>query len=385
MKRVRRNRKHVDVSTLKPIELDLMLDSGAFGAWTRGQSIDVQDYIKFVKEYGHLFTSVVNLDVIPGEFGKTKTASEVERSAELSYENLQAMKAAGLAPIPVYHQGEDLRHLLRLVEDGEPYIGISPSGDSIAMNTSWFDRTFSAITNAQGQPLVKTHGFGVTATTVLQKYPWFSADSVTWVIKSGYGCIFVPQFLNGKFDYSKSPISVWVTGSPRKNDRYEMQEQGPIFQALLEKFTLEEVGATMAEMRYDPYVRMQAMAKYYSEFAKHLPYSLYGRAASLFSETISGNVPTWEMKKVIFAVGPTGNIRRSHILNELDIRPRLLSYFDLRDTPHEEILRYVKYGVVRPMGQRKLRPHWHRAEYWNRRKIVLDRHYVEPSETTTSD
>lgn len=374
MKRIRVNSPKVRTEGLEPIDVELMLDSGAFGAWTRGQEIKVQDYIAFVKEYGHLFHSIVNLDVIPGDFGRKKTERDVEIGAERSYENLQEMKAAGIPAVPVFHQGEEWRHLDRLLEDGEPYIGISPSGDSISMNTGWFDQVFERITDSQGRPYVKTHGFGVTAVPVLWQFPWYSFDSVTWVIKSGYGCIFAPQpDPRGGSNYKEKPVSVWVTGSERKNDRYEIEMQGPEYMKLVKRFIESEVGTSLHQLRYDPYTRMEAMAIYYQNLSRLLKYAPYRKRGTFFPSGHESELPHWEMKKAIFAVGPTGNTRRSEILNRLGIKERLLSYFDLRDADPAEIFAYAKYGAVKAPGKRRtLRfKNWERAEYWNRRRIQL--------------
>lgn len=379
MKRIKVGANGESSHGLTPFPVELMLDSGAFGAWTRGQDIDVEDYIAFVREYGDLFDSVVNLDVIPGIFGSPKTPKQIEYSAAKSYENLQAMKEAGIPAVPVYHQGENIRWLERLVSDGEPYIGISPSGDSIAMNHGWFDEVFTAITDSQGRPYVKTHGFGVTAVPVLYKYPWYSFDSVTWVIKSGYGCIFVPREKKmgdgvTSFNYFDNPISVWVTGAPRKNDRYELEEQGSsLIQPHVWKFIEEEVGTTMHHLRYDPYIRMEAMARYYQNLSRLLVYKPFEKTGTFFPKSYDKDLPSWPMKKAIFAVGPTGNIRRSDILNRLGIRERLLSYFDLRDADPEEIIAYAQYGIVKPVAERRILKfkNWQREEYWNRRRIAL--------------
>lgn len=393
MKRIRVDEDDMHPSGLKPFPVELMLDSGAFGAWTRGQSIDVEDYIAFVREFGDLFETVVNLDVIPGDFGRKKTEKDVEYAAEASFDNLVAMQEAGIPAIPVFHQGEAWRHLDRLVERGEPYIGISPSGDSISMNHGWFDDVFTRITDSQGRPYVKTHGFGVTAVPVLFKYPWYSFDSVTWVIKSGYGCIFVPRegIKDKEFNYYDTPISVWVTGAARKNDRFESEEQGPSIQELVRRFIHEEVGTTMYHLRYDPYIRMEAMAIYYQKLSRLLPYKPYRKSGSLFPASFNKEMPYWPMKKAIFAVGPTGNVRRSDILNRLGIKERLLSYFDLRDAHPDEIIAYAKYGAVKPPGKKRMLrfKNWRREEYWNRRRILLaerffkraaDAPYVEPKD-----
>jgi len=90
-----------------------MLDSGAYSAWNRDETIDIDEYIAFIKKHRKLVDTYVNLDVIPGKYGRPRTQQEVEASAKLSYENLQYMKSKGLSPIPVFHQGERFHWLER--------------------------------------------------------------------------------------------------------------------------------------------------------------------------------------------------------------------------------------------------------------------------------
>ena len=48
-------------------EIGLLIDSGAFSAWTQGKEINlVDDYIDFCLQYIDIADAVVNLDVIPG-------------------------------------------------------------------------------------------------------------------------------------------------------------------------------------------------------------------------------------------------------------------------------------------------------------------------------
>src|SRR5260221_8934511 len=112
-------------------KVQLMLDSGAFSAWNRGEEINIKEYIAYVKRNQHLLHSHVNLDVIPGVHGQRRATDDVESSAKQSYDNLQIMKAAELRPIPVFHHGESLTWLERLLKDGEPYIGLSASKDAM--------------------------------------------------------------------------------------------------------------------------------------------------------------------------------------------------------------------------------------------------------------
>lgn len=46
--------------------MKIMLDSGAYSAWTLGNSIDIDDYISFIKRKTAHLECYVNLDVIAG-------------------------------------------------------------------------------------------------------------------------------------------------------------------------------------------------------------------------------------------------------------------------------------------------------------------------------
>lgn len=195
-----------------------MLDSGAYGAWSRGEAIDIDHYIAYIKANCEHLDHYVALDVIPGAFGVTPTPAEVERSAAQSWENLLYMEEQGLNPIPVFHMHEQFKWLQKMREHC-PYIGISPAND---VNTDkkrvWLDRVFDAICDDKGVPTVQTHAFGVTAIPLLIRYPWYSADSVTWITFSGRGGILIPKW--GHFSktwmYNETPWACHVS-EPHKD------------------------------------------------------------------------------------------------------------------------------------------------------------------------
>ena len=61
-----------------------MLDSGAYSAWSKGKRISLEDYVEFILTRGtDTWTTIVNLDVIPGKKGKKDdpppTSAECER------------------------------------------------------------------------------------------------------------------------------------------------------------------------------------------------------------------------------------------------------------------------------------------------------------------
>jgi len=170
---------------------NLILDSGAFSVWSKGDEIDIDQYAVFCQDIIKLFSETncycVNLDVIPGKFGKRPTSQEIIDSAEQGWKNMEYLESKGLKVIPVFHQHEDFSVLDKLTKHTD-YIGVSPANDcSMEEKLSWQDQVYSILVK---QPeLIKTHGFAVTSTKQLYRYPLFSADSSSWTSPSRFGTI----------------------------------------------------------------------------------------------------------------------------------------------------------------------------------------------------
>ena len=93
---------------------DLMLDSGAFTAFTKGVTIPCDEYARYVNKYRHAFSVCASIDVIGRDIA----------SAQGSFRNLVKLRRLGADVLPIWHvrEGEDV--LDYYVQDGEPYIGI---------------------------------------------------------------------------------------------------------------------------------------------------------------------------------------------------------------------------------------------------------------------
>lgn len=167
---------------------NLILDSGAFSVWSKGDEIDIDQYATFCQDMIKLFPETncycVNLDVIPGKFGQRPTAQQIIDSAEEGWKNMEYLESKGLKVIPVFHQHEDFAVLDKL-RNHTDYIGISPAND-VSMNEklNWMNKVYSIIKDT-----IKTHGFAVTSTDQLYRYPLFSVDSSSWTAPSRYGRI----------------------------------------------------------------------------------------------------------------------------------------------------------------------------------------------------
>jgi len=200
-----------------------MLDSGAFSAWTKKINIDLDKYIAFCLEYNSYIDYVVNLDVIPGEWGqKALPSAEIERSASKGWANYQYMLSKGIPKdklIHIFHQGEDFKWLEKMVAV-IPYIGLSPANDrSTSEKQQWLDDCMKYVCDDKGYPKVKWHGFAVTSLRLMFRYPWYSVDSTSWVMTSRMGGVYVPQYKSGKWIYDENSWKISVsTKSPNKSE-----------------------------------------------------------------------------------------------------------------------------------------------------------------------
>ena len=186
------------ITYIKEVEhRKLFVDSGAFSAHTKGRELDVDEYIEYLNARQGCFEVIAQVDKIPGEFGKKKTREQLLEAPELSWENYLYMRDRVIDYnnlTPIFHQGEDFKHLHRMLEttfDGEhiPYIGISPANDvSTKEKAKWFETVFRLIRDSSN-PNVKTHAFGMTSLDLLEQYPFYSADSTSWLMTSANGSI----------------------------------------------------------------------------------------------------------------------------------------------------------------------------------------------------
>ena len=357
------------------IDLHIMLDSGAFSIFRRGIPLPIQDYIDYCKRHKDQVAAYVNLDCIPGENGHMDhSQTAIEKSASKSYENLQIMKAAGLSPIPVFHQGERFEWLERMLQDGETYIGISPYLRSHQNEIiKWMDQCFTRVTDSKGWPLVKTHGFGVTACNLCIRYPWTSVDSTSWSVGGGYGTILVPQYVNGTPDYSKPPLSLKM--SARKQDQSRGFDGLSPSQQDIVRQAVADAGVTMGELRNTFMGRWRLNMKYFQGMSAACDGKAFAnKARSLFgSAPVVGKGFKPQPLRMYFAT-VLHTKHHNEFLNECKIENRLLSYAFLRELPDEFLGQYIETGLPEQKVPRvkKTRMHnWSSETYRVRRSNSL--------------
>jgi hypothetical protein len=277
------------------------LDCGAFPAFKRGGVISLPKYIEFIQADERHIDRYASLDVIPGDGVRTLNPTVVEQAAEQSYKNHRAMRDAGLTPIPIVHFGDDLHWLERLLDDGEPYIGLAPGGWSKLYAISFLDRCFRLISNA-GR-VVHTHGFAVTSVLLVSEYPWTSVDSSTWLQQGRFGQVLVPVYSDGEPDYRHAPRVVSVSDRAKRRANH-IAGLGELEMEQTETFLRDEVGIDLEQVRNSGYARWRANAIY------------------LHRMTLQHNVEGF------FVVGDT---RQQQTLRECGINRILVNYYDLQN------------------------------------------------------
>jgi hypothetical protein len=347
-----------------------MLDSGAFSAWTQGETIAREAYIEFVKSCEHFLDCYVALDVIPGSLGRApgslkrrRTLEEVKASGSQSYANLQAMKDAGLRPIPVFHQGEEIAWLEKMLHDGEQYLGVSPAKNMPwYVQQEWLDRIFAIVTDRAGNPLVKIHGFGIANVSSLLRYPFASVDTAGWSRASGFGKIYAPSYSNGSPNYLCRPTLVTVSEESEKklpkhkyNRDRQLAKLTPEEQTNIEHF-IATAGLTLDEVKRISAARARAMAFYYQQLIAALPdnirflqpKSLRASEWKIWEELMAARKPIkLPRPKLYFATNYDQHF--CDLLLTINATRHLLSYWQLKNRP-DALAAYVMEGMAR--GQR---------------------------------
>ncbi len=185
------------VEKIKRDNIKVFLDSGAFSAFTKGVDVDIKKYCDYIKSNKDIVDFCSVLDGI-GDPDKT-------------FENQYIMEQEGTFPLPCFHYGEDMRYLDYYVERYD-YITL---GGMVPISTPqlkfWLDRLWEKhLTDSDGKPLVKVHGFGLTSLPLMMRYPWYSVDSSTWVQWSANGMILVPGV--GQINISAKSSSLKIAG-----------------------------------------------------------------------------------------------------------------------------------------------------------------------------
>lgn len=154
---------------------NLFLDSGAYSAYTQSVNIDLDEYIKFINEYGELFKYVSQLDVI-GD-GKRTLENYKYMKNKIKYKNKL---------LPIYQYNTNIKYFKKLTEYNEcDIIGIGGIADKSHKKRK---RLLSKVINYNN---CKLHLFGVTDFKLLNNFKKYiySFDSTSYILKGVMGKI----------------------------------------------------------------------------------------------------------------------------------------------------------------------------------------------------
>lgn len=171
----------------------------------------VDEYCDFVTKYRAAidFYSVVDIIGDPDRTWKVQ----------------QYMEDQGLHPIPVVHYRTDLKWLWKYMDRGHEYIAIGglvgSHGQTVCRD--WIDKVFAFVSDPDGFPSVKLHGFGVTSWALLLRYPWYSVDSASWLKVGGFGGVMMPPMRKARFSFAEPPYIVkcaWESPDRKKAGKH---------------------------------------------------------------------------------------------------------------------------------------------------------------------
>lgn len=169
----------------------IMMDSGAFTAWSLGKPVRLQDLINYdlslLRQHPSHEYVFIALDVIPGERGRMATESEISTAIKQSFDNYMTMREA-LHPatvLPVFHSGEEFWLRDRYLRETD-YICLSPNQNMTeAMRFKW-------AREAANVPGMRFHGLATTGNRMLKYIDWYSVDSSSCLMFAAMGSILMP-------------------------------------------------------------------------------------------------------------------------------------------------------------------------------------------------
>jgi hypothetical protein len=138
---------------------NILIDSGAFTAFTKNKAIKPEDYAEWALGFRGRWQDksaslhFMNLDVIGDQ--------------DASWSNQARIEAMGLKILPIVTYGADVKHIDRALE--YPYFalgGLVPYAQQPGILKPWV--------------MPRVHILGITRDWVCERYPLFSCDSSTW-------------------------------------------------------------------------------------------------------------------------------------------------------------------------------------------------------------
>ena len=175
----------------------IMVDSGAFTAYRKDVSINCDKYIEWLNKNNCYLEHYVQLDKIPGRWGRKSSKEDILYAERASWENYIYMVSKLNDPhklLPVFHMSENFENFRRLLNfeiNGNkiPYICISGAKDRVSAERRKFYHHIFQIIRESDNKDVKVHCLGCSTFGDLSLFPFYSSDSTTWLQLSNNGNI----------------------------------------------------------------------------------------------------------------------------------------------------------------------------------------------------
>lgn len=167
-----------DLPTIADVGRGFAIDNGAFTAWKSGEAVNWEQYIRYLREWSRhpRFQFAVIPDTIDG--------TEQDNRDLVKFWDKRAWHPWYIQGAAVWHLHESLGWLDQLVS-GRRLVCLGSSGDYATPNTkAWINRMDEAmrvICDSDGRPRTKIHGLRMLAPSIVERFPFASADSTNVV------------------------------------------------------------------------------------------------------------------------------------------------------------------------------------------------------------
>lgn len=157
-----------------PADVPLILDSGAFSAYTLGAEIKLADYAAWARDLAGRYDFAFNLDVLA--------------EPEASLANWHALRDMGVDTTPVIHFGSHPdAELPAYLAEGVDRVALGglASGGATPQAKAWTAHVMRWLRD--NAPHVATHGLGIHLRSSMARFPWTTTDSAAWTGPWRYG------------------------------------------------------------------------------------------------------------------------------------------------------------------------------------------------------
>jgi hypothetical protein len=170
---------------------EVMLDSGAFTAFTKGHKVTLSELVAsyddtLAKLKPGLQVWMINLDVIPGAYGRVATPKEIDDALAESDDNFKKLKKRyGDRVLPVYHQTEPHSRLVEICKQNW-FVAAGFRQDFSEEHRIRCAEEVLEYAHAKG---IEVHGLATTGYKMLRRAPFDTVDSASWLYTAAMGGI----------------------------------------------------------------------------------------------------------------------------------------------------------------------------------------------------